>query len=147
MFLDEKKKAANTLHNIANSVLKTNVIPVETNHGTMIGDYLIQFKNNEYVIKSKNSVYYKTFSKSSAIAICHIMSSSKDKYKINKILNADRDMFFSQNDLEFIENAFKGAKKRNDVIKCEILENKFTVTYEKYARANQTLKNYLTNII
>jgi hypothetical protein len=147
MFLDEKKKAANTLHNIANSVLKTNVIPVETKNGIILGDYIIQFQNNEYVIKSKNSVYYKTFSKSSAIAICHIMCSSNDRYKISKILKADHDMFHSHNDLEFIENAFKGAKKRNDVIKCEILENKFAVTYEKYARANQTLKNYLNNII
>jgi hypothetical protein len=147
MFLDEKKKAASTLQNIANSVLKNKVIPVETSNGIMMGDYLVQFKNNEYVIKLKNTVYYKTFSKSSAIAICYIMNTSKDKFTVSKILKADHDMFFSHNDLYFIQNAVDGAKKRNDLVKCEILENKLTVTYEKYERANQNLKKYINSII
>jgi hypothetical protein len=147
MLLEEKKKTANTLHNIATYVLKNKIIPVETTNGTIVGNYIIQFKNNEYIIKSGNFVHYKTFSKSSAIAICYILSKTNDKYKILSIVKADHDMFFSQNDLQFIQHAYKVAKKKNDIVKCEILENKYSFTYEKYERSNSTLKNYLSTII
>lgn len=147
MFPSQKQKTVNTLKNITSNVVKNNNIPIVTNDGIIIGPYFIVYKNDEYLIQYGKNICYKTFTKTSAIAICQLMNTSNNRYEINKILKADHDAFFCKNDLYFIKNAYNSAKKNNNIVKTQILENKFTVTYEKYERAREILKKSIYNII
>lgn len=143
MSLIQNNDLADRLEKISTKAATTNLVPIVTKNGILIGSYIIKPRESVFDIKLGNRVLYTTFSKSAAMIIARMLIKNIKASKIVEILEADRIAFSTRNDLELYKHHYENAERRNDLTKRDIFLSRFEVTNEKYQQAKHTLhKSY-----
>lgn len=146
MVQTQNKHLVETLEEISKKAISSNLIPLITKHGILMGSYLIQPKNGMFEIKDGPRVLYSTFSKSTAMIVVKMMSRNSKSEQIWEVLEADRVAFSARNDLEVYKYHYENAEKRQDFTKRDIYLSRFDVTNERYQRAKKVLRKSYSSL-
>ena len=136
----DTKSLAEKLEKISKKAVKSNMVPLVTKNGILMGSYLIKPRDGLFDIIEGSRVLYTTYSKSAAMIVVRMISKRQRSENIIEIIEADRIAFSTRNDLELYKYHYENAEKRNDLTKRDIFLSRFEVTNERYQQAKQTLQ-------
>lgn len=143
MALAQNKDLADKLDRLSTKAVKTNLVPLITKNGILMGSFLIQPKNGMFDIKEGSQILYTTFTKSAAMIVVRMIVKNARSEEIFEIIEADRVAFSARNDLELYKYHYENAEKRRDFSKRDIFLSRFEVTNDRYQRAKKMLhKSY-----
>lgn len=134
------KEIANKLESISEDVIRSGAMPIITKNGILIGTYMIQPKNGQFLIKNGSQILFTTYSKSAAMIIARMLLKRLTGNRITEVIEADRIAFSCKNDLEFFKHQIKSAEKNNNHLKEELFTTRFEVTDAKYQKAKEILQ-------
>lgn len=136
----------NKLEKLSTKAVSSNLVPLVTKNGILMGTYIIKPRNGVFDIKEGDQVLYTTYSKSAAMIVVRMMAKKIRSERIMEIIDADRTAFSSRNDLELFKYHYENAKKRNDLSKKDIFLSRFEVTNDRYQRAKDVLKKSYSSL-
>ena len=134
------KVLAEKLEKISAKAVASNLVPLVTKNGILIGSYLIKPRDGMFDILEGSRVLYTTYSKSAAMVVVRMIAKRQRAENIMEVIQADRIAFSTRNDLEMYKYHYENAEKRNDLTKRDIFLSRFEVTNERYQQAKQTLQ-------
>lgn len=134
------KSLAEKLEKISTKAVASNLVPLVTKNGILIGSYLIKPRDGLFDILEGSRVLYTTFSKSAAMIVARMIAKRQRPEMIMEVIQADRIAFSTRNDLELYKHHYENAEKRNDLTKRDIFLSRFEVTNERYQQAKKTLQ-------
>jgi hypothetical protein len=140
MLPNTRKQIADKLDELYKSTIDSVLIPVVTNTGIIVGDYMIRISKDYFLVTRRGKTLYKTFSKSAALVIAGLLNKSIKHKEINSILEIDKNIDKLKNDLIIFKHHRDVAIRKRDHIKKGIIEARFEVANDQYENAKSVLK-------
>lgn len=137
---------AKKLDKISTQAVKSNLMPLITKNGILMGSYLIKPNDGMFNIILGSQTLYSTYSKSAAMIIVKMLMSRQHPENIMEVIDADRVAFNTRNDLEIYRYHYKNAEKRNDHLKKDIFLSRFEVADERYQQAKKILQDSYSSL-
>ena len=143
------QETAKQLEDVAKKTLSKSIVPYITKKGIVIGTCLITPVDDGFLIKRNRVVVGKTMSKSAAMIIAALLNKKITKAiieEIKQVTTADMVSFSSKNDLEIFKHHYNLANERNDELKKDLMECRFSFANERYQQAKNILKKSYMNL-
>jgi hypothetical protein len=140
------KDLAKKLEKISTQAVKSNLVPLITKNGILMGSYLIKPHDGMFDVIWGSQTLYKTYSKSAAMIIVKMLLSRQQNENIMEVIDADRIAFNTRNDLEIYKYHYKNAEKRNDFLKRDMILSRFDVANERYQQAKKILQESYSSL-
>jgi len=146
MSVQKTQELANTLSNLYKSTISSVIVPVVTHQGILVGSYIIKPSDGLFLVSNKSRILHKTYTKKGALILAGILNKGHSKEDILQILSADMVAFSSKNDLEIYKHHYKLAVKRGDLLKKNLMMDRFDTSDCKMQKAKDTLEKYYSKI-
>lgn len=129
------------LEQVVKKELSKIIIPVKTDDGILVGDYLIKNNSNLKDILKHGQMLYKEISlNKAAIAIANLLALKKSQFDIDKIYIADQEYGKWFSDSQMLRTQYEKAKNQQDFDRADMLWARYCESRNRTAQAKKTVE-------
>lgn len=129
------------LEQVVKKELSKIIIPVKTEEGILVGDYLIKNNSNLKDILKNGQMLYKEISlNKAAIAIANLLAMKKPQFDVDKIYAADQEYGKWFLDSQLLRTQYEKAKHQQDFDRADMLWARYCESRNRTAQAKKTVE-------
>ncbi len=129
------------LEQVVKKELSKLIIPVKTEDGILVGDFLI--KNNgslKDIVRNGNVLYKEISLNKSAIAIANLLALKKSQMNIDNIYKADQEYGKWFSDSQLLRSQYEKANNQQDFDRADMLWARYCESRNRTAQAKKTVE-------